>query len=44
MFARALLIVITAMLMLMAACTDSERFREDFGPRDTDRVQPIPGK
>jgi hypothetical protein len=42
MLARAWLILITA--MLIAACTNSERFREDFGPRDADRVQPIPGK
>jgi hypothetical protein len=42
MFARALLIVVTA--MLIAACTNSERFREDFGPRDADRAQSIPGK
>jgi len=37
MFARALLII-TA--LLFAACTNSERFGEDFGPRDA----PIPGK
>jgi len=40
MLGRALLMVIVA--LLLSACVDSERLREDFGPRDYDRTEPRP--
>jgi hypothetical protein len=42
MLARTFLVVITA--LLLSGCVDSERFREDFGPRDYDRTERIPNK
>jgi hypothetical protein len=42
MLARALLGVITA--LLLSGCVNSERFREDFGPRDSDRAERIPSR
>jgi hypothetical protein len=35
MLARAFLVVVTA--LLLSGCVDSERFRGDYGPRDSDR-------
>ena len=42
MLARAFVVVIIA--LLLSGCVDSERFREDFGPRDYDRTERIPSK
>jgi hypothetical protein len=39
---RTLLLAIVA--LLLSACVNSERFREDFGPRDYDRTERIPSK
>ena len=42
MLARAFLVAITA--LLLSGCVDSERFRENFGPRDYDRTERVPSK
>ena len=42
MLGRALLVMIVA--FLVSACVNSERFREDFGPRDYRRNERIPSR
>lgn len=42
MSARTFLVVIAA--LLLSGCVNSERFREDFGPRDHDQTERIPSK
>jgi len=46
MLTRAFLVVLTA--LLLSGCVDSERFREDHGPRDYDRdydrTERLPGR
>jgi hypothetical protein len=42
MLGRALLAAIVA--LLLSACVNSERLREDFGPRDYDRSERIPDR
>jgi hypothetical protein len=39
---RGFLVVLVA--LLLSACVDSERFREDFGPRDYDRTERTPSQ
>jgi hypothetical protein len=42
MLVRPLLVAIVA--LLLSGCVNSERFREDFGPRDYDRAERIPSR
>jgi hypothetical protein len=42
MLGRPLLVAIVA--LLLSGCVDSERLREDFGPRDYDRTERIPSR
>ena len=41
-FPRALLTAVVA--LILSGCVDSERLRQDFGPRDTERAERIPGR
>jgi hypothetical protein len=41
-FVRALLATFVA--LILSGCMDSERLRQDFGPRDAERAERIPGK